>query len=134
MKNRQHISILLTILLTVALVASGCSPQGGSTTVKELSGAGATFPYPLYSKMFDTYANATGVRVNYNSIGSGGSGYGRTRPPYSHVHRGCRPVVQPGRKPCPEAGWHGHREHLSGQGRQVERSSDIGPEPRRFSS
>src|SRR5659263_192170 len=72
MKNRQHISILLTILLTVALVASGCSPKGGSTTVKELSGAGATFPYPLYSKMFDTYASATGVRVNYNSIGSGG--------------------------------------------------------------
>src|SRR5450756_2871149 len=66
MKNRQHISILLTILLTVALVASGCSPKGGSTTVKELSGAGATFPYPLYSKMFDTYASTTGVRVNYN--------------------------------------------------------------------
>ncbi|RIE17343.1 phosphate ABC transporter substrate-binding protein PstS [Candidatus Cryosericum septentrionale] len=72
MKNKRHVSILLTLLAIVALVASGCSPQGGSTTVKELSGAGATFPYPLYSKMFDTYASATGVRVNYNSIGSGG--------------------------------------------------------------
>jgi len=72
MKNRHHVSVLLAILLVVALVASGCSPKGGSTTVKELSGAGATFPYPLYSKMFDTYASATGVRVNYNSIGSGG--------------------------------------------------------------
>jgi len=72
MKNRRHISILLTMLVVVALVASGCGSQGGSTTVKELSGAGATFPYPLYSKMFDTYDGVAGVRVNYNSIGSGG--------------------------------------------------------------
>src|SRR5450756_3035672 len=72
MKNRRHVSLLLTILLIVTLVASGCSPKGGSTTVKELSGAGATFPYPLYSKMFDTYASTTGVRVNYQGIGSGG--------------------------------------------------------------
>jgi phosphate transport system substrate-binding protein len=72
MKNRRHISILLTMLAVVALVASGCSSQGGSATVKELAGAGATFPYPLYSKMFDTYDGVAGVRVNYNSIGSGG--------------------------------------------------------------
>jgi phosphate transport system substrate-binding protein len=72
MKNKRHVSILLTLLAVVAVLASGCSSHGGSTTVKELSGAGATFPYPLYSKMFDTYDSATGVRVNYNSIGSGG--------------------------------------------------------------
>jgi len=72
MKNKRHVSILLTLLAIVAVLASGCSSKGGSTTVKELSGAGATFPYPLYSKMFDTYDAATGVRVNYNSIGSGG--------------------------------------------------------------
>ncbi|MGA1978535.1 MAG: phosphate ABC transporter substrate-binding protein PstS [Bacteroidales bacterium] len=39
---------------------------------KELIGAGATFPYPLYSKMFDMYNQETGVKVNYQSIGSGG--------------------------------------------------------------
>jgi phosphate transport system substrate-binding protein len=73
MKMFSRFSVIVaTLLAIVALVASGCSPQGGSTTVKELSGAGATFPYPLYSKMFDTYASTTGVRVNYNSIGSGG--------------------------------------------------------------
>jgi len=72
MKMFGHLSVVMATLLVIALMASGCSPQGGSTTVKELSGAGATFPYPLYSKMFDTYASATGVRVNYNSIGSGG--------------------------------------------------------------
>ncbi len=38
----------------------------------ELLGAGATFPYVLYSKMFDVYHKQTGVKVNYQSIGSGG--------------------------------------------------------------
>lgn len=38
----------------------------------ELVGAGATFPYPLYSKMFDAYWRETGVKVNYQAIGSGG--------------------------------------------------------------
>jgi phosphate transport system substrate-binding protein len=37
-----------------------------------LTGAGATFPYPLYSKWFDVYGRQTGVRINYQSIGSGG--------------------------------------------------------------
>ncbi len=38
----------------------------------ELVGAGATFPYPLYSKMFYSYWRATGIKVNYQPIGSGG--------------------------------------------------------------
>ncbi len=36
-----------------------------------LTGAGATFPYPLYSKMFNEYNKITGVKVNYQAIGSG---------------------------------------------------------------
>jgi len=39
---------------------------------QELIGAGATFPYPLYSKMFDVYSKEYSTRVNYQSIGSGG--------------------------------------------------------------
>jgi phosphate transport system substrate-binding protein len=39
---------------------------------KELLGAGATFPYPLYSKMFSVYHDRYGVQVNYQAIGSGG--------------------------------------------------------------
>lgn len=39
---------------------------------QELVGAGATFPYPLYSKMFDVYSKEYGVKVNYQAIGSGG--------------------------------------------------------------
>lgn len=38
----------------------------------DLTGAGATFPYPIYSKWFSDYANRTGVKINYQSIGSGG--------------------------------------------------------------
>jgi phosphate transport system substrate-binding protein len=38
----------------------------------ELTGAGATFPYPIYSKWFSEYAGKTNVKINYQSIGSGG--------------------------------------------------------------
>jgi len=44
------------------------APASGAT----LTGAGATFPAPLYTKWFDVYARETGVRINYQSIGSGG--------------------------------------------------------------
>ena len=44
----------------------------GMAKETELIGAGATFPYPLYSKMFDVYHKEYGVKVNYQAIGSGG--------------------------------------------------------------
>ena len=44
----------------------------GQAVAVELTGAGATFPYPLYSKMFAEYYKETGVRINYQAIGSGG--------------------------------------------------------------
>ena len=37
-----------------------------------LTGAGATFPNPIYAKWFDAYSKATGVQINYQAIGSGG--------------------------------------------------------------
>jgi phosphate transport system substrate-binding protein len=43
--------------------------DGGMVT---LTGAGATFPYPIYSKWFDVYSRENPVRVNYQPIGSGG--------------------------------------------------------------
>ena len=44
------------------------------TTVQaaDISGAGATFPYPIYAKWADAYKKETGVGLNYQSIGSGG--------------------------------------------------------------
>src|SRR5258708_5191692 len=38
----------------------------------DLSGAGATFPYPIYAKWADSYKKETGIGLNYQSIGSGG--------------------------------------------------------------
>ena len=38
----------------------------------DISGAGATFPYPIYAKWADSYKKETGVGMNYQSIGSGG--------------------------------------------------------------
>ena len=44
---------------------------GGATGAKKLTGAGATFPYPLYSQWFKTYNTAKGVQINYQDVGSG---------------------------------------------------------------
>jgi phosphate transport system substrate-binding protein len=42
-------------------------------TAQNLNGAGATFPYPIYSKWFSEYSQShSGVKINYQSIGSGG--------------------------------------------------------------
>jgi phosphate transport system substrate-binding protein len=49
--------------------SSNAERTGGATA---LTGAGATFPNPIYTKWFDEYATKTGVRINYQSIGSGG--------------------------------------------------------------
>src|SRR5438552_3164275 len=65
------------------LLAVGCAKEGANNSATasstasssgsvDLTGAGATFPYPIYSKWFADYARQTGVRINYQSIGSGG--------------------------------------------------------------
>ena len=57
---------VLAILLVVATIAAA---QGQVL----LNAAGATFPYPIYSKWFDVYHSSHGnVQINYQSIGSGG--------------------------------------------------------------
>jgi phosphate transport system substrate-binding protein len=48
------------------------APAAGSGSGLALTGAGATFPAPVYSKWFDAYGQAHGLKVNYQSIGSGG--------------------------------------------------------------
>jgi phosphate transport system substrate-binding protein len=44
----------------------------GAASAQEITGAGASFPAPIYSKWASEYNKATGVKVNYQSIGSGG--------------------------------------------------------------
>jgi phosphate transport system substrate-binding protein len=60
------------ILGFVALAAVGLAAALIFTRGDQLVGAGATFPHPLYSGMFDAYYRLTGVRINYEGIGSGG--------------------------------------------------------------
>jgi phosphate transport system substrate-binding protein len=64
----------------LAFLAAACSSGGNEgdqkksspSDDKELLGAGSTFAYPIYSKMFSQYNTLTGVKANYQSIGSGG--------------------------------------------------------------
>ena len=52
--------------------SAGDSTQAATGRGVALTGAGATFPNPIYAKWFDAYARETGVKINYQSIGSGG--------------------------------------------------------------
>ena len=55
-----------------ALAVLGAVLCAGMVRAADISGAGATFPYPIYSKWADAYKQKTGVCLNYQSIGSGG--------------------------------------------------------------
>ena len=59
--------ILKSITAFAAGLAASLSAQAA-----DLTGAGATFPYPIYSKWAEAYKAATGIGLNYQSIGSGG--------------------------------------------------------------
>lgn len=60
-------------LSRVACLSLIVSVSGNAFAQMTISGAGATFPYPIYSKWFDEYAKVDpSVRFNYQSIGSGG--------------------------------------------------------------
>ncbi len=85
--ERYRLTRLAAALLGLMLILAACGGSSnpgsggtspGTTTVnacpstKALTGAGATFPYPLYSQMFSQYPNAKcGVNVNYQAVGSG---------------------------------------------------------------
>jgi phosphate transport system substrate-binding protein len=55
----------------LAILAGGALLAGSAFAV-DITGAGATFPYPIYAKWADAYKKQTGIGLNYQSIGSGG--------------------------------------------------------------
>ena len=57
------------IQTTVAVATLALS--SGAALAQDVTGAGATFPAPLYAKWADAYNKATGARINYQSVGSG---------------------------------------------------------------
>jgi phosphate transport system substrate-binding protein len=62
----------LSAFRTALLGLAGAAVVGFAAQAAEISGAGATFPYPIYAKWAEAYAAKTGVKMNYQSIGSGG--------------------------------------------------------------
>ena len=56
------------LIVAASMIVAAVAP----IHAQDLTGAGATFPYPIYSKWFADYAAKTGVKINYQSIGSGG--------------------------------------------------------------
>src|SRR5688572_24878904 len=77
------------LAFAIVLATTACKPSGeaqapagdagtptaapaGDKVAVQITGAGATFIYPLISKWSDDYNKATGAKVNYQSIGSGG--------------------------------------------------------------
>lgn len=67
---KRNLFKIIATVVTVIVVAFGCKQE--DKTPVEMLGAGATFPNPLYAKMFDEYYNLTSNKVNYQAIGSGG--------------------------------------------------------------
>lgn len=59
--------VLAGLITGVAIAVSAYS-----ATAADISGAGATFPFPIYAKWADAYRKETGIGLNYQSIGSGG--------------------------------------------------------------
>jgi len=75
--NNRSVSLLGLVLLAAGLVACHNKSEEdlpvSMPSVIGLNGAGATFPYPIYSKWFDEYKKLhPGVQINYQPIGSGG--------------------------------------------------------------
>ena len=60
------------IHLQALTVAGAIATSTMAVSAADISGAGATFPYPIYAKWADAYKKETGVGLNYQSIGSGG--------------------------------------------------------------
>src|ERR1044071_9918813 len=55
-----------------AILAAATMVGAGAAQAADISGAGATFPAPIYAKWAETYRAQTGNRLNYQAIGSGG--------------------------------------------------------------
>ena len=108
---------------------------GGPLAVRaaDISGAGATFPYPIYAKWADAYKKETGIGLNYQSIGSGGGikqikaktvTFGASDAPLTG-----KDLDEVGPRPVPD----GHGRHRAGReprGRQAGRARARRPDAR----
>ena len=84
------------------LIVAGLISYGAAATAQEITGAGATFPAPVYAKWAEAYQKATSVKMNYQSIGSSGGirqinaktvDFGASDAPLSNGHCGAPSAV-----------------------------------------
>jgi phosphate transport system substrate-binding protein len=66
------VQLARTLSQAVVVLGTLAAASTWPAAAVDLSGAGATFPYPIYAKWADAYKKETGVGLNYQSIGSGG--------------------------------------------------------------
>ena len=126
---RNKISGLARAAAVASVLAIGATSAGAV----DISGAGATFPYPIYAKWADAYKKETGVGMNYQSIGSGGGikqikaktvTFGATDAPLTG-----KDLDESGLSPVP--GGHGrHRAGGQSRRRQARRARDRRPDAR----
>jgi len=64
--------VVKSLQLAIVAIAASCISLAASAQDNTLLGAGGTFVYPLFSKIFSEYGKAKDIKVNYQSIGSGG--------------------------------------------------------------
>jgi phosphate transport system substrate-binding protein len=64
--------VVKSLQVAIAVIATSCIALSASAQDNTLLGAGSTFVYPLFSKIFSDYGKSHDVKVNYQSIGSGG--------------------------------------------------------------
>jgi len=79
---------MLRQLIGAASVAA--SLISAQALAADITGAGATFPYPIYAKWADAYKKSTGIGLNYQSIGSGGGIKQITAKTVDSAPRTCR--------------------------------------------
>src|SRR5215204_2029398 len=66
--RREPVKLVASVIAAAAALATSSI----AAVAIDISGAGATFPYPIYAKWADAYKKETGGGLNYQSIGSGG--------------------------------------------------------------
>ena len=140
--------------MTAVLAAAVALVPGARAQAADITGAGATFPYPIYAKWAEAYKAKTGIGMNYQSIGSGGGiaqikaktvDFGASDMPlkpedlqsaglmqFPAIIGGVVPIVnldghRAGRAQADRAG---ARRHLSRQDQEVERQGDRGAQRR----
>ncbi len=73
----HHRTVIIVRSVMLVMLAAACAPAGGDTPPQKqrapiaLAAAGATFPYPVYTRWFSRFGEETAIRINYQSVGSG---------------------------------------------------------------